>query len=63
MRKVTADDSALVQWRFDNGVVGSITLDIYGHGSMEKNRKEVSFVCEKGTIYVVRPRLRLLNQF
>lgn len=59
MRAVTADDSALIQWRFENGTVGGIKLDIYGHGSKDKNRKELAFLCEKGTLYIVRSQSHL----
>lgn len=53
MREVTADDSALMQYRFANGTVGNISLQIYGHGSKHKRRMEVSFLCEKGTLSIV----------
>jgi len=52
MREVTADDSALMQYRFENGTVGNISLQIYGHGSKHKRRMEISFLCEKGTLSI-----------
>jgi predicted dehydrogenase len=51
-REVTADDSVVMQLRFENGTVGNISLQMYGHGYKDKRRKEISFLCEKGTLSI-----------
>jgi hypothetical protein len=57
---VTADDSVVMQFRFENGTVGNISLQMYGHGSKDKRRKEISFLCEKGTLSIVHSTLLII---